>query len=145
MRLSLKSVLLSVLVAGAASGAGAAACEMKYSLAQPGAKPQAVKEGAVIELKAGTEYSLTLSYFEDHRNCLIGPEATAVTLDGRAWSTRTPSGLALLETTAWKEAPARTQSSVLRFVASEPGSYVIGVERACPKGGYSGAITIKVS
>lgn len=145
MKLSFRSLLLFLLIFGAASGAGAFACEMKFGIGLSGAKPQALKENAVIELKAGAEYALTLSYFEDHRNCLVKPEDTKVSLDGKAWTAQSAVGLKLLDAQAWTEAPARTQSAILRFVAAVPGTYVVGVDRACPKGGYSGTITVKVS
>lgn len=136
----------SIAVLFLAGCAGLWACEMSYSLAMADGRHLTLQPGQSIALEQGKEYRLILEYYEDHRACIVGPDATLFFLDGSRWRPgRETAGLLLLEAVRWESAAPRQQRTEIPFVANQLGSFELEIIRECSKGGYQGSLSFLVS
>lgn len=121
-----------------------AACEFTYTITGPGLSAARVVPGVPVSLVRDAQYTLTVSYREDHRNCIVPPEDTLFLLEEERWKTgKDYLPLQLLATEPWVDA-ARSHSTTLTFAASDPGTWSLDVLRECSRGGYDQTLLFSV-
>lgn len=122
------------------------ACEFTYILTNSSGTQREVSTDAPIVLHQGETYTLSLSYWEDHRSCPLGPEGTLFLLDGARWRVqRETQPLILLDQPLWDDSSSRTKTGKLSFTAHHTGSWILEVLRICTREGYQGELIFLVS
>jgi len=103
-----------------------------------------VGPGGAVPLSQGAEYTLTVSYREDHRGCIVPPEDTLFLVQEERWKAgKDYLPLQLLKAQPWVDS-GRSQSTTLSFKASEAGTWGVQVVRECSRGGYDQTLLFAV-
>ncbi|NCC66500.1 MAG: hypothetical protein EOM15_17845 [Spirochaetia bacterium] len=122
------------------------ACEFSYTITDTQNKSVNVIPSQPAMLKMGETYTFSISFYEDHRNCVVSPSDTLFLLDGGRWRVaRQAQGLVLDEAIVWEENSSRLNTGVGTFTALRPGSYTLEVIRECSRGGYTAELRFIVS
>lgn len=122
------------------------ACEFTYTLTDESGSSREITTCSPVHLTSGMQYTLTLSYWEDHRGCPLGPEGTLFLLDGARWRVlRDTQPLMLLDQAVWDDTTSRTKTGSLSFTAQHSGSWILEVLRICTREGYQGELVFLVS
>lgn len=137
--------LLVPLVFMLAAAAPLAACEFTYTISGPGLSAVRVIPGVPVALSSGAQYTLSVAYREDHRNCLVPPEDTVFLVEEERWKAgKDYLPLQLLEAQPWSDS-GRSLATTLSFRAGEPGTWPVQVIRECSRGGYDQTLLFTVS
>ncbi|PKL26807.1 MAG: hypothetical protein CVV46_14725 [Spirochaetae bacterium HGW-Spirochaetae-2] len=121
------------------------ACEFNYTLVDQSGNTMQVTPSKPMVLKQGESYSFEISFYEDHRNCVVPPSDTLFMIDGARWRPlRDSQGLVLGGTMEWKENSSRLNTGFTSFTALLPGTYSLEVMRVCDKGGYTAELIFEV-
>ena len=121
------------------------ACEFNYTLVDASGRSMQVTPSQPMVLKLGESYSFEISFYEDHRNCVVPPSDTLFMLDGARWRPlRDSQGLVLSGAMEWKEHSSRLNTGVTSFTALLPGTYSLEVMRVCDRGGYTAELIFAV-
>ncbi len=138
----MRRIILMILLTAAAA---LPACEFTYTLTDSSGTQRDITTNVPVVLDLGEAYTLTLSYWEDHRSCPLGPEGTLFLLDGARWRVlRDTQPLMLLDHVSWDDASSRTKTGTLTFTAQLSGSWVLEVLRICTREGYQGELIFLV-
>ncbi len=122
------------------------ACEFDYTIVDQAGKSIQVTPSQAITLKQGETYTFQMTFYEDHRNCIIPPSDTLFMLDGARWRPlRESQGLVLGSAMQWKENSSRLNTGLTTFTAVLPGTYSLEVMRICDRGGYTAELIFIVS
>jgi len=120
------------------------ACEFTYTISGPGLSAAKVIPGVPVTLTRDAEYTLSVSYREDHNNCLVPPEDTLFLVEEERWKTgKDYLPLELLQARPWT-ASGRSNATTLTFTASEAGTWPVQVIRECTRGGYDQTLLFSV-
>lgn len=129
-------VLPIVLAFLSLAAAPLAACEFTYTISGPGLSSVRVIPGVPVTLTTGAEYTLTVSYREDHGNCVVPAGDTLFLVEEERWKIgKDYLPLELLSATPWTDA-GRSHSTTMTFRAADPGSWAVQVVRECTRTGY---------
>jgi hypothetical protein len=121
-----------------------AACEFTYAISGPGLSAARVIPGVPLALQRGAEYTLSVSYQEDHRNCLVPPEDTLFLVEEERWKAgKDYLPLQLLQAGPWTDA-GRSHTTELTFRAGVAGTWALQVLRECTRGGYDQSLLFTV-
>jgi hypothetical protein len=121
------------------------ACEFTYILEGPGHEETRLIPGIPVSISSDSHYSLSISYREDHRNCLVPPEDTLFLVEEERWRTgKDYLALELLDDIEW-EVSGRALSAQLSFQANRIGTWPLQVIRECTRGGYDQALLFTVN
>jgi len=138
-------VLPIILVFLSLAAAPLAACEFTYTISGPGLSAVRVIPGVPVTLSTGTEYTLTVSYREDHGNCVVPAADTLFLVEEERWKTgKDYLPLELLSAQPWTDA-GRSHSTTLTFRAADPGTWPVQVVRECSRTGYDQRLLFKVT
>lgn len=139
-RLAFLVPLVFLLAAAAPLGA----CEFTYTISGPGLSAAKLIPGVPVTLSVGAEYTLSVAYREDHRNCLVPAEDTLFLVEEERWKAgKDYLPLQLLEALPWEDS-GRSLSTVLTFRAEQAGTWPLQVIRECSRGGYDQTLLFKV-
>lgn len=121
------------------------ACEFNYTLVDAAGRSMQVTPSQPLVLKLGETYSFEISFYEDHRNCVVPPSDTLFMIDGARWRPlRDSQGLVLGGAMEWNENSSRLNTGISSFTALLPGTYSLEVMRVCDRGGYTAELIFKV-
>jgi hypothetical protein len=81
LRRTLVSIAISLIALASAS-----ACELSFKLVDSSGASRRVLPGASIALKAGSGYTLSVEFVEDHRNRSAPPEDTLFLIGNADWA-----------------------------------------------------------
>ncbi len=125
--------------------AAAFTCDFDYTIIDPAGEEQAVRPGKPFPVTTDNVYTLTFSYYENHRNCLVAPEETQFEIDGSPWTLNNKAQpLMLTSLPQWEAVSGREHAGELIFVPGEAGTWELDVLRICTKGGYAGTLVFAV-
>ena len=147
----MKHIIITVLAVFFSAAAIAGACELQFYLIDPAGIQRPVSagtgsSGGPIRLELGGEYTLKMTYREDHRNCTVPPGDTLLFLDGSRWRVaRETQPLVLAAPVAWTQPQARTHEAEVHFTAAAAGSWTLEIIRECSRGGYRGELLFEVT
>ena len=114
------------------------ACEFDYAIVDTWGKSVQVLPSQPVVINQGQSYTFEISFYEDHRNCVVAPSDTLFMLNGARWRPQRESqGLVLDAAVVWKENSARLNTGSTSFTALVPGTYTLEVMRVCDRGGYT--------
>lgn len=120
------------------------ACEFTYLLTGPDHSETRIIPGIPVTVSVNGEYSLSISYREDHRNCLVPPEDTLFLVEEERWKEgKDYLALELQGPISW-ESDGRSHSASLLFSANKVGTWVLDVIRECTRSGYEQSLVIEV-
>ncbi len=127
-------IVSAVLILSAVVGYG---CNFTFNLVDAEGSVRAILPGERVDLVLNENYTLEVSYTEDHGNCKLPPEDTDFLLDEEKWKTsKDHLPLTLLKNIVWQDSGSRTHTAELSFLAVRPGTWDLEVLRECDKGGY---------
>jgi len=121
------------------------ACEFSFDLLGSDGTALSLRPGTETALQQGETYILEVTFFEDHRKCLLTPEDTEFFLEEVKWKPGRDLPLLLEEAATWEQTDSRTNRAALSFQALEAGSFTLEVLRECDKGGYDELLLFSVS
>ncbi len=124
---------------------GAFACEFTYMIRSSDGKSERVIPGRPAELESGESYTLTVSYREDHKNCIVAPEDTLFLVEEERWREgKDYLALTLVSSEGWKS-DGRSHEASFVFTASKQGEWPLEVIRECTRGGYKATLLFRVA
>ena len=122
------------------------ACEFTYTLTDPSGKQSRIIPGSTVPLIAGTTYTLTVVYKEDHNNCKVPAEDTLFLVEEERWrENKDYLALRLISSTGWSVTARRPHSAGVTFTAGKTGLWVMEIIRECDRGGYKEKLLFSVS
>ncbi len=140
----MRTLIISIILL--TSAAIISACEFTYTLTDSQDRSREISVDSPVMVTRGESYTLSLSYWEDHRSCKLGPEGTMFLLDGARWRVqRDTQPLILLSDVSWDGSSSRTKTGTVRFTANTAGSWILEVLRICDREGYQGELVFLVS
>ena len=138
-------VLLALLVGLFLAAAPLSACEFTYTISGPGLSAVRVIPGVAVTLSRGAEYTLSVSYREDHGNCVVPAANTLFLVEEERWKAgKDYLPLELLAAQPWTDA-GRSHSTTITFRASDAGTWPVQVIRECTRTGYNQKLLFRVT
>ena len=126
------------------TAAGAFACEFTYILKGPDGSGSRITPSGKVTLEAGSKYTLSVSYREDHKNCIVPPQDTMFLVEDERWkSGKDYLPLQLLSAESWVS-DGRSHSTSFTFTAVKQGDWPLEILRECTRGGYKASIMFRV-
>ncbi len=129
-----------------AAAAALSACEFTFEITNSEGITGTITPEKTAVLTQGEMYTLSFSYWEDHRSCPLGPEGTMFLLNGERWRVqRETQPLVLTDSPYWEDTASRSKTGEVHFIAAEPGRWILEILRVCSREGYHGRLFFLIS
>ena len=126
------------------TASGAFACEFTYMLKGPDGSESRITPASKVTLEEGAQYTLSVSYREDHKHCIVAPQDTMFLVEDERWkSGKDYLPLQLVSAGSWVS-DGRSHTTSLTFTAAKPGDCALEIVRECTRGGYTAALKFMV-
>jgi hypothetical protein len=123
----------------------ASACYFSFTLTDSDNNEEVVKPFDNIDINTGETYVLSITFCQDHRNCLVPADETDILLYEEKWkTTKDYLPMQLLNSSGWINTGAGSYTIDLEFIPKTEGLWELQILRECPKGGYDESLLFNI-